>query len=301
MFIKCGVSVQGEDHKRRNIVCQDWNEVLEKDGMVIAAVADGVSSSSHSDMAAQEATKFAVSYCAENMQKNLPENDILAIIKRSFEKTQFHIEQKARELDYELDEIDTTLCLAVFFGGDIYYGYVGDSGIIALREDGIFERVTEIEPDEDGYTYVLGHTDKWLFCKYPHRARSLMLMTDGIWKMLTPRLLENEQYPLMNVYLNFYLNHNGLENMKQEQLDESIRNNITNIQPDKVYHDDKTMVIVIDTEISVKKQDEEYYKWPSEEKWNELQKAYEETIYPYRKTEQNIDNPEENTEKDEIS
>ena len=300
MFIKCGVSIQGEDHKRRDIVCQDWNEVLEKDGVVIAAVADGVSSSCHSDMAAQEATKFAVNYCAENITKNSLANDILAIIKQSFEKAQFHIERKAREMEYELDETDTTLCLAVFFNGDLHYGYVGDSGIIALREDGIFERVTQIDPDEDGYTYVLAHKERWIFNKYPHRVTSLLLMTDGIWKMLVPKLLQNEQYPLMNVYLDFYLNHKGLENLGQEQLNESLKKNITNIEPDKVYHDDKTMIILIDTEVSVNKQNEEYYKWPTEEKWNEILKAYEEKIYPYRKDEQNIDDSDQNMEKDGV-
>ena len=282
MFIKSGASIRGESHKHKGVDCQDANYLTEKDGIAIAAVADGLGSSSHSDMAAQEATKFTVEYCAEKITKNLSEDGILSVIKQSFKDAQFHIERKARTLDYELDEVDTTLCLAVFFDGELYYGQAGDSGIIALREDGIFERVTQIDIDDDGYVEPLCREDKWIFEKYPHRVKSMLLVTDGIWKMLVPNLLKDEKHPLNHLYLDFYLNNKKLENATQKQLDESLKEQITSIPPQNVYHDDKTMIILIDTEISVNRQDEEYYKWPDEEKWNDLLKTYEAKLYPHR-------------------
>jgi len=282
VIIKCGVSVLGEFHGRQGTVCQDNNSIYVEDGIAIAAVADGLSSSCHSDEASKEASLFAVNYCKERITKNSSEKDILTIIKESFEKAQCHIERKACELTYELDECDTTLCLAVFFNGDLYYGQAGDSGIFAFREDGFFDRVTEIVIDEDGYVDPLCRSDKWVIEKYSHKVRSILLVTDGVWKMLAPPLLKDQQYPLDHEMLNYYLNNKNLEKINQEQLDEWLKRDIVDISPSHVNHDDKTMVILIDTAIVVVEQDREYYEWPGVDKWNELLKSHEETLYPYR-------------------
>jgi serine/threonine protein phosphatase PrpC len=282
MLIKCGVSIQGESHKLKGTDCQDWNEVLEKDGVVIAAVADGLSSSCHSDIAAKEATKLAVNYCAEKITKDSSEEYILATIKQSFEEAQFHIERKARELEYELDDVDTTLCLAVFFNGELHYGQAGDSGIIALREDGIFERVTQIEHNVDGIVDPLCFKDKWVFKKFPHKVRSFLVVTDGIWEMLVNPYLKDQQYSLDNELLAYYLYNRFWERLSQEELDEELKNNITNIPPGNVNHDDKTMVILIDTAIAVNGQNEGYYQWPGKEKLAELMEAEDKKLNPHR-------------------
>lgn len=282
MIIKCGKSAQGASHKRQGIDCQDNNAIYEEAGIAIAAIADGLSSSRHSDEASEEAAKFVVNYCKNHIKKISSEEDITTIIKQAFEETQTHIELKAREQKYELDECDTTLCLAVFFNGDLYYGQAGDSGIIAFREDGIFERVTEIVIDEEGYVDPLCRSDKWIIKKYPHKVRSLLLVTDGIWHMLVPSLLNNQQYPLDHEVLSYYLNNKELEKIDQDKLDKWLSDDITDILPDLVNHDDKTMVILIDTDITVTEQNKAYYEWPGEDKWTTLLKHQEADLYKYR-------------------
>ena len=302
MLITCGVSVQGESHRIKDIVCQDWNKIYVNDGIIIAAVADGLSSSFHSDMASKVASELSVAYCSERITKNSLEEEILLVIKQSFEYAQIHIEQKARMLEYELDECDTTLCLVVLLEGVLYCGQAGDSGVIALRDDGFFERVTNIVDDDDGYVDPLYRSEKWIFLKYKHKARSLVLVTDGIWNMLVPCLLRNEKYPLDNELLNYFLNNMALENLNKEQINEWLQNTIEDILPDHVNHDDKTMIIIIDTEIVVHEQDEEYYKWPSKDLLNELSKAYEDELYNYRLQIRNgdkesVDNSDQESEK----
>ena len=42
----------------------------------------------------------------------------------------------------DVRQCNTTLSLAVFINGDIYYGHVGDSGIFAFYDDGNIEPIT---------------------------------------------------------------------------------------------------------------------------------------------------------------
>jgi len=282
MFIKCGVSAEGESHKNKNIPCQDWNEINEHNGIIFAAVADGLSSSKHSDLAAKEATAFVIKFCSDKVTKDTTEDIIIAVIRESFEKTLEHIEQRVKEHIHELDEWDTTLCLAIFFDGNVYYGQAGDSGIIALRSDGNFERIVEIEDNEDGYVEPLCRKENWVFGKYPHKVKSLMLVTDGIWGMLVPSLLKGQEHELDHSLLSYYLNNKGIYEYSQDALDEWFKADIASISPDHVNHDDKTMVMIIDTVAEFISQIDDYYKWPSKEKWNELMKAHEKELYPYR-------------------
>jgi serine/threonine protein phosphatase PrpC len=289
LILYCGISVQGESHKEKGVVCQDWNEIYENEGIIFAAVADGLSSSLHSDLASHEAAKFSVDYCVKRITKKSSEDNIMAVIKEAFEETQFHIRRKAKEMHYELDDVDTTLCLVIFFDGDIYYGQAGDSGIIGLREDGCFDRVTQIVPDTDGKVDPLCTSSEWKFAKYAHKVRALLLVTDGIWKMLVNPLLADQQYPLDHELLNYYMNHKNLMTISKKELDEWVENNIADLSPALVDNDDKTMVVLIDTERVLNKQNDDYYRWPGKEKLDELLKTYEESLYPYR-SENNQDN-----------
>lgn len=283
MIIKSGVSVMGESHKRSGDgVCQDSHFYEEKDGMVIAAVADGLGSSSHSDMASQEAAKSVVRFCMDKISSNKNANNILEIMREAFDEAKFNVERKAREKGYELDECDTTLCLAVFCGGNLFWGQAGDSGMIAFRSDGFFEKVVNPEDgaNNEGLVYPLCSEDKWKFGKYSPLTRSVLLVTDGVWNILAPPLLKDQSCKLDNATLNFFMNHPALESLKQEQLDGLLNKIITDIEPQRVNYDDKTLVLLVDTEVLASKQPSGYYTWPSSEEWEALRRTQLEKLYP---------------------
>jgi len=283
MIIKSGVSVIGESHKgSEDGVCQDSHFYREKDGMVIAAVADGLGSSRHSDVASQEAAESVVHFCIENVQSDMNASNILEIMRKAFDEAQFNVERKARKKGYELDECDTTLCLAVFCGGRLFWGQAGDSGMIAFRSDGSFEKVVHPEDgaNNEGLVYPLCYKDRWKFGEYSHLARSVLLVTDGVWNILAPPLLKDQSYELDNATLNFFMNHPALERLEQEQLDELLNKKITEIEPQRVNYDDKTMVLLIDTEVPVSKQSSGYYTWPSYGEWEALRCAQLAKLYP---------------------
>ena len=186
----CGDSQRGKSHEANNTKCQDDYSLQEQADFCVAAVADGLGSSKHSDIASNIAAKGAVQNCANNIRKGMSDNDIIQVINTTFDKVNFDIKQKAGNA---LDDYDTTLTLAVFIGGDVYYGHAGDSGIIALRQDGIFEEVTTPQLGDgigkERPVYPLASEAHWVFGKYKHRAKALFLMTDGVLNKVVPPLL----------------------------------------------------------------------------------------------------------------
>ena len=74
MIYAYGITQQGTYHVKKGIVCQDAHRFIKcGDSYGIAAVADGLGSEEHSDIASQLAVALSTEYCAEHIQENLPE------------------------------------------------------------------------------------------------------------------------------------------------------------------------------------------------------------------------------------
>lgn len=275
----CGASHKGKSHESSGTVCQDSLYYLEGNGFVIAAVADGLGSSKHSDIASKMAAQNVVEYCAENINKKMREGDILSIIRTAFDNTSFAIKQTAGEA---LDDYDTTLTLAVLIKGTVYYGHAGDSGIIALRKDGLFDEVTEPQLGDgvgkERPVYPLAAESKWVFGKYPHQVHAIFLMTDGILNKAVPPLLDDQMYKFDNAYL-FYLYDNMRKN---PDVDGWISDEVAQILPQEVNHDDVTIIVVMCKNVRVKLRKDGYYSFPSEALWSSLLESHRNRLYAYR-------------------
>ena len=72
MIYSYGTTQQGPYHVQKNIVCQDFHYLKKvSEDCVIAAVADGLGSESHSDVASKIAATESVEYCAANLPSEL--------------------------------------------------------------------------------------------------------------------------------------------------------------------------------------------------------------------------------------
>ena len=136
----CGYKDIGKSHQDKGGKCQDSFFIGEGKGFIVAAIADGLSASKHSHVASDIAVNETVRYCLQHITNDYDKAKILSIINKAFDEAHFKIKQTA---GFDLNNYDTTLTLAVYMNGDVYYGHVGDSGIIALREDGKFDCVTK--------------------------------------------------------------------------------------------------------------------------------------------------------------
>lgn len=279
MYRFCASTKVGWSHELKGEICQDNHYCIEKNSIFFAAVADGLTTSKYSHIASKIASFQTVTYCSERITLKMNAKKILSIIRDSFVMADLAIKRRAGG---HLNDFDTTLTIAVFIRGSLYYGHVGDSGIIALRCDGTFEEVTEaqhgIGHDNDAPVYPLAANEKWVFAKHPHRIKALFLMTDGmINKVVTP-LLKSQLYQLDHAYL-FYLYDNLCKN---QNLNSWISSEVIQVSPGDVKADDKTLLGAVYTVININMKDEEYYKFPSDELWHKLLLEGEKILYPYR-------------------
>lgn len=285
MLYAYGITQQGAYHKKENIVCQDAHCIRKcSDNIVIAAVADGLGSELYSDIASNIAVETATKYCAERMLEDLNEEEILVIMQDAFRLSQQLIEEKARENAHELDQYDTTLSLAVLIKNTVYYGHCGDSGIVALTLDGSYEKVTEQQRDEEGRVFPLYFGDKtWTFGKYPLEVASVLLATDGMLETLFPIYIREEPISIYVALARFFMDADYLQIREcgEEAVCARIEKFLASIDAKQV-QDDKTVVVLINTEVAPKVREKEYYEEPN---WAELKRKREEAwkreAYPH--------------------
>ena len=275
MIYAYGITLQGTYHVKNNIVCQDAHEIVRcSDEMIIAAVADGLGSERHSDVASSMAAKISTSYCTENITALSSTEEIKDIIKASFSVALRAIEKEVAERGHDMDQYDTTLSLAVLIGDVLYYGHSGDSGIVALTSDGLYEKVTEQQRDEDDHVFPLFFEDRWVFGQFDKKVCSVFLATDGMLEPLFPALIKEKS---VNIHVNlarFFMDNRSL-NIAEEGEDAvqaRIKEFVENI-PDAQVNDDKTVVVLVNTSAESKLQPEDYYKEPD---WAEIKRRHDE-------------------------
>ena len=275
MFYSYGISVKGADHIREETVCQDANKIVKcSEGMVLAAVADGLGSEKYSDRASMKAVETATTYCAGHIKEDDTEEAILDGIRQAFIQSRTEIESMARDQGNEIDQYDTTLTLAVLIGDCLYYGHCGDSGIIALERTGLYSRVTEQQRDDYGRVFPLCFEDHWTISRYSEPVGSVLLATDGMLDTFFPVWIRNESVNIHVSQARFFMDPERLriEKMNEEETTERMRNILESIDPETV-GDDKTVAVVINMDIICEKQPDNYYKEPD---WTELKRRFNE-------------------------
>ena len=275
MIYHYGTTQQGTYHVEKGIVCQDaHNFKLINEHFAIAAVADGLGSESHSDIASQTAVKISVEHCASNIQENDTEDKILSIIKESFSKSLEEINKTAISNNDDVDQYDTTLVVAVYINGNVYFGNAGDSGIVVLNKNGRYESLTIQQRDEDGHVFPLWFgEEKWVFGKKENVA-SVFMATDGMYETLFPFLLKGTDNPLYVALAHYMMSDEcvGFTNQPAEDVQQKMEEFIANIPGNQV-NDDKTVLVMYDSNIIPERLEDDYYKSPD---WVELKKKHDE-------------------------
>jgi hypothetical protein len=282
MIYGYGVTEQGAYHAKRGTPCQDAHHIIKLgDSLAVAAVADGLGSESHSDVASKIASYTSARHCALHIHPSQPVEKILQTIKQAFTAAQDTVEKQAKSKGHDVAQYDTTLTLAVLMGGTLYYGHSGDSGIIALTAEGRYERVTEQQRDEDGHVFPLFFRHKWLFDVYGKKVSSVLLATDGMYEPFFPIFIKNEPVNIHISLARFFMDNRRIrigergEDAVRDKVGEYIR-----AIPAAQVSDDKTVAVLINTAMEAALQPDDYYREPDwaalKEKWDEewKRKAY---------------------------
>lgn len=285
MIYTYGVTQQGAYHIKEGLVCQDAHRIVKRsDRFAIAAVADGLGSERYTDVAACIAVQVSTAHCAAHIADDDAESAVLSVMRDSFALAQRAIETAAEKNGYPLDQCDTTLSLAVLNGGVLYYGHAGDSGIVALTGDGLYVKVTGQQRDDEGRVFPLYFGEAmWTFGRFADPVASVFLATDGMYETLFPVYLKDEPVSIYVALARYFMDPDalGFAACGEAAVQSRIAAFLESIPGEQV-SDDKTVVVLCDTDVRPLPQPAAYYREPD---WGELKRRHDEAwnrlAYPH--------------------
>ena len=192
MLTHFAITQRGEKHIEKNLVCQDYScscriysEALKHD-VVIATVSDGVGSCELS----QEGSKCAVESCVQYIIDKLnstkkhcksTEFPFIKLLQCAFEYALSQVEELSEKMEIPFMEFDSTLTTAIYDGENLWYGHIGDDGIVVLYSDGTYEMITTRHKGEEAHSVLpLRVQESWEFGTSSKVIASFALMTDGV-------------------------------------------------------------------------------------------------------------------------
>lgn len=190
------LSVQGARHRAAGTPCQDSSGTrsLTVPGLgrcVCLAVADGLSSAPRSEQGAAAAVQAFGDRVTNELQalqtdfldlgQEQREQELLDIARGGVESGLAAVVKLANQEKRPVSDYDTTLCAAVLCESGLAAAVnIGDSGCVALFDDGTYKFVTRRDKGtEANSVYPLRCTEKWSGQSL-HGVVGLVLATDGI-------------------------------------------------------------------------------------------------------------------------
>ena len=262
------VNQAGPSHLLKEVECQDsvYIKHLNSD-IVVAAVADGLGSEKHSKIGSEIASKVSVEHIADHYLSSMHADKVKALMNNSFVYAYKAILEKVEQMDENPDEFDTTLCLIIFDKNKLYIGQSGDSGAIALLQDGSYVNCTEKQNDEEGCVYPLCcGPDRWVFSEIDSSVCSVMLMTDGIYDRFVNGLIQYDERVFnghrieVNVpFAEKLMRRTETTGDEIKELSNAINVFFDNYPKEKI-DDDKSLILIFDPDMNIDKMPDAYYE-----------------------------------------
>jgi len=268
------LSLIGTSHSKKDGgVCQDSsNAELLRNGWVVAAVADGLGSSKHSDDGSRIAVNEIVNFVVSHTPDSWEVNSLTSLLREAYNSAVKQIKDKAYIDGNPESDYATTLTSVIYNGRDCVFGHVGDGGIITLNNSGALSLLTEAQKGEEFNSTValIRGKDRWSFGSSYEPVAALLLLTDGIYdRICHPLLAEQEQRIWVNPARGFL--DNTILNLHTAEDFNWIQNKIQNYLKGQnpvvmSITDDKTIIGIINTDVTPAILSDSYYAEPNFEK-----------------------------------
>lgn len=260
VIYKCNMA--GPYHVETGLPCQDAYAVFQNDTFSVLAVADGLGSELYSDVGADVAAHTAVEYCSEHLVEGVDPAEIRRVMSNALVSAYKAVLTKADADGNDPDEYDTTVCLAVYDGERLYYAQSGDSGLVALLENGEYYRVTTQQRDEEGRVFPLcWGPEKWEFGSVASPVSAFMLMTDGVFEQICPKLMRKRDIEINIPLARRFLDRFDCTEEDVPELEKAVHEYLENY-PRRLLDDDKTVVVLVNPDRRPEQKDAAYYAIP---------------------------------------
>lgn len=283
------MSMIGTAHQaQKDGVCQDASDVVAlENGWMVAAIADGLGSANKSEVGSTTAIKTVLSFVSENYPDKWHEESLKSLLRTAYHKALKTIKVLAEENQNELCDYDTTLTTVIYNGTDVVYGHTGDGGIIALSSYGDYSVLTKAQKGEafNETCPLRAGPENWFFGSAKENVCSLIMMTDGIFDVAYPWLLAKTDQPIYVNYVRPFMDINILKVSTPADF-ENAQAEITDFFKgpySKQITDDKTIVGIINTDVTPETKPDEFYAEPD---WKTLAKEHHDRLYEHKSSDE---------------
>lgn len=277
-----GLSLQGGSHIKRNIPCQDYSkmEYLDEFKILVAAISDGVGSCKASHWGSYVAVETVIDFFKINIKEKFKESTSILteenkqIIRELFINAFHQAIVQVRELDGDDYEFQSTLTVALYDGTHLFYGHVGDDGIVVQTQDGEVKMITDrIKGEDANSVYPLQSGEKyWSFGYVDKPVAAFAMATDGVLDAFVAKHIDTFGFNYFNgicyslIEEGIYkLGESGSENVdnvlskyKEYFQSESFRN---------IVDDDVTLMLIVSRELL----NDSKRPWFSKNLWDTIQ------------------------------
>lgn len=273
VIYKCNMA--GPYHIESGLPCQDSFAVIQNETFSVLAVADGLGSELYSDVGAATAAQTAVEYCSERITEGMEFAEIKKVMNNALVSAYKAVLTRAAEDGNDSDEYDTTLCLAAYDGERLFFAQSGDSGLVALLENGEYYRVTTQQRDEEGRVFPLcWGPEKWEFGYVEAPVSAFMLMTDGVFEQICPKLMRKRDIEINIPLARRFLDRFDCTEEDVPELEKAVHEYLEHY-PRHLLDDDKTVIVLINPKRRPEEKDESYYAIPD---WKAMREEAEKRL-----------------------
>jgi serine/threonine protein phosphatase PrpC len=247
----------------------------------VAVIADGVGSAKNSDVGAKLAVDTVVNYVHDRCSPEWNTEELQNVLRVAYETALEKITERAEADGESLSDYDTTLTTAVYNGNQIVYAHVGDGGIVTLSKDGDFAMLTSPQKGEEfNSVSPLRSKKAWAFGESNQELEicALAMFTDGIYDVVCPWLLSQQEQKIYVNYIRPFMDRNILKSDTMEDFEVIKREAeaFLNSEQNAGITDDKTVAVVINTDFTPAVKNIDYYTEPD---WVQLQSENKQNLY----------------------